>query len=191
MSRLKVRYRALICPLHQIVKIVPRHASVMDIGCGAGTLLWFLEHYRSPQALAGLEIDPGLANEARLMVPSFAQSIKVYDGRNLPDDVSLFDFVILNDVFHHIERSRQAAFLAELKDRMKPSAHLILKDIDADRRILVWVNRLHDLVLNGEIGHERGRGEVRALLEQAGFKIRTEQSRRMAGYPHFTLVASA
>ena len=163
----------------------------MDIGCGEGTLLWFLRHYRSPSALGGLEVNTDLVDHAKQLLPEFAGSIREFDGLNFPAELADYDFVILNDVLHHIDPPVKSIFLERLQASMRPSATLILKDIDAGRKWLVWGNRAHDWMLNGAPGSELSISQTDSLLTDAGFRIVDADSIRMLWYPHFTLVARA
>lgn len=191
LARLKVRYRPLICPLHRILSEIPPGSQCLDIGCGSGTLLWLIGEYCQPVGLAGVEIDQHLVEQAQSLLPGHQENIETYDGVNLPDSVSLCDIVILNDVFHHIPVTQQAPFLGMLRQRMKSGAMLIFKDIDAGRRALVYVNKLHDLVFARESGNEISMTQAQSLLEQSGFRILSKEYLRMLWYPHYSFVAKA
>jgi hypothetical protein len=92
------------------------------------------------------------------------------------------------DVLHHIPVDQKSSFMEKLHASMSAGSRLILKDIDADEVPWVFFNKLHDRMLAGEAGSELALTQPRRLLEETGFRIRSQSSRRMAWYPHFTLV---
>lgn len=73
-------------------------------------------------------------------------------------------------------------------DKMKPGSRLIIKDLDAGQRFLVLFNKLHDLIVSREIGHELSALHVQRLIESNGLEIEHTKKTRMWLYPHFTLV---
>ncbi|MDH4226059.1 MAG: class I SAM-dependent methyltransferase, partial [Deltaproteobacteria bacterium] len=146
-----------------------------------------------PSALAGIEISPGPLETARQLIPPpglpMNLKLETYDGKTFPSWVGDYTQVSLIDVLHHVSPQAQQPFLAALFESMGPGAELLLKDIDAGRRILVWVNRLHDRLLSGEMGRELSASACLELLRAAGFECSPVHSRRMLLYPHFTIVA--
>lgn len=190
MIRLKVVYRPLICPFHELLALIPQGASVFDLGCGAGAFLRLVAETRSPVSLGGIEISSTLIDNARELLSHWPgkQRLESYDGGTIPDWIVQYDYVTLIDVLHHIPAIRQESFLTMLHAKMKPGSKLILKDIDAGRRILVLFNKLHDFVVAREIGHELSAQHVHALAASIGFETCPPHMTRMWVYPHFTLI---
>jgi 2-polyprenyl-3-methyl-5-hydroxy-6-metoxy-1,4-benzoquinol methylase len=136
------------------LSLVPPSTRLLDVGCGQGQFLKSVAVHRSPVALASLEIDGGLIQIARKELQTATTvpvKMEVYDGSQFPVYLADYDVISLVDVLHHISASDQRAFLENVLAGMRPGALLILKDIDARRAVLCVFNKLHDLVLSGEV----------------------------------------
>lgn len=191
-DKLKIGYRPFICPFVDLLDLLPAGASVFDIGCGNGMFLSLVAKFKKPAALGGVEIsDRLIANAIQVCCdvdPNIPLHLSVGTALDIPQSLAKFDHVFLIDVLHHIPKAKQWGALAHIHDRMSPGATFVLKDIDATRRMLTRCNKLHDLLLAGEIGHERKAGTIARHLQRIGFKIRSATSRRMLAYPHCTFV---
>jgi 2-polyprenyl-3-methyl-5-hydroxy-6-metoxy-1,4-benzoquinol methylase len=186
---LKMWGRPLICPFNEILAGLPEGVASFDIGCGRGYLLTRIAAEKRPTALGGIEISESLVKFARERIrevsPDLPLELSAYDGRNLPAALSNYDYVWMVDVLHHIPPGEQAAALKAIGEKMKPGAVLVMKDIDAGRRILCLANKLHDLLSAGEVGHERSRDEAARLLRESGLDLTESGVRRMWVYPHY------
>lgn len=189
---LKMWGRPLICPFDEILSYLPDGVSSFDIGCGTGYLLSRIAATKHPSAMGGIEICKKLiqfAQERIRRVSSLVPlTLEIYDGHNLPEELSNYDYVWMIDVLHHIPAEEQAPAIKATADKMKAGAVLILKDIDAGRPVLCLANKLHDLVSAGQIGHERCRDDTAILLRESGLDIIRAGSKRMWVYPHYWYV---
>jgi 2-polyprenyl-3-methyl-5-hydroxy-6-metoxy-1,4-benzoquinol methylase len=190
---LKRTARPLVCPFDPILEATPRGSTIADIGCGGGFLLGLLAQRVSPRRLHGFEVNPAAVVAARdylhQVAPEIPASISHYDGVAFPDELSEADVVVLVDVLHHIPPQDQATFLARLFEKMRPSAILILKDIDAGRPFLCFFNKLHDLAVTGAMGNELTAAETGSHLRSLGFEIQSSGAARKLWYPHYWFVA--
>jgi 2-polyprenyl-3-methyl-5-hydroxy-6-metoxy-1,4-benzoquinol methylase len=193
LDRLKTVYRPYICPFDDLLKLVPPGAAVFDIGCGNGAFLLLLAVLRQPRALGGVEVSPRLIANARSLLAGPSAGIRlelsVYDGVAIPA-LGNYGYVFLIDVLHHVPLPARDAFLARIWEAMAPGATLVLKDIDAANRLLCACNKLHDLVLSGEVGHEIEAAAAGRALARLGFRIDGATKRRVLWYPHYTVVAT-
>ena len=191
LQKLKMVYRPLICPFDDLLALVAPGSRVFDIGCGQGQFVLLLAEFRKPNALGGVEISPALVLSCKQLLDEYASSIaldfRVYDGTHLPATIADYDTVFMVDVLHHVPRDAQAAFLVALQRVMSPGSRLIIKDIDGASP-LVFANKLHDLALAGEIGHELSLQKAIQYASDAGFSVGQTTRRRMLWYPHYTLV---
>jgi 2-polyprenyl-3-methyl-5-hydroxy-6-metoxy-1,4-benzoquinol methylase len=190
-DRLKIGFRPYICPFDLLLPHVESGLSYFDIGCGSGMFLRILAEYKNPVALGGVEISARLIENAACVLRPCAvpTMLTVYDGCSLPADIGRYDYLFMIDVLHHVPLDRQFGFLATLFGRMRPGQRLLFKDIDAASPLVYW-NKLHDLALAGEIGHEQRARVVREHLESVGFEVSMVFRKRVFLYPHYALLCA-
>jgi SAM-dependent methyltransferase len=75
-----------------VSRLMPRHASVLDVGCGDGLLAATIAQRRPDLAISGIDV---LAR-ADTHVP-----VTRFDGTTIPFDDRSFDAVLFVDVLHH------------------------------------------------------------------------------------------
>ena len=188
-ERLKINYRPLICPFRELLQLIKPTANVLDIGCGSGQFLTLVAAFTSAQKLGGLEIDKNLVQQANALLAETQKpsDIRSFDGETFPGFLANFDTVFLIDVLHHVPAPKQKVFLQKIYEGLNPGTTLILKDIDAASP-WVYFNKLHDLILSQEIGHELSVAQAKYLANETGFNVLKVSAKRMFGYPHYTLV---
>jgi SAM-dependent methyltransferase len=76
--------------------------SLLDIGCGTGTMLSYLSKFGSAQ---GVDADEAAVSFCQLRG---LQNVQQFDGRKLPFSDGTFDLVTMFDVLEHIEDDRSA-----------------------------------------------------------------------------------
>jgi len=185
-DHLKIRFRPYICPYNLLLSFVEPDSSYFDIGCGSGMFLRILAEYKHPTALGGVEISDRLIQNARSILQrcSAPVELNVYDGARLPPHIEQYEYLFMIDVLHHLRCELQLAFLESLFKRMQPGQRLLLKDIDANSPLVYW-NKVHDLVLSREVGHELRAESVGRELERIGFQVQFLFKKRVFLYPHF------
>ncbi len=190
-QRLKIGYRPLICPFVELLEEANKLESVFDIGCGAGQFALLLAEYTKVKKIGGIEIKEALITEANHLLAPYKDKKEIrfqtFDGAVLPEEIKNYDGIFLIDVLHHVPVPFQESFIKNIFDKMRPGAVFVLKDIDASNP-LVYMNKLHDLVFAGEIGHEYKFETVGALLRKAGFTVLSTSKKRMWWYPHYTYI---
>jgi SAM-dependent methyltransferase len=121
---------------------IPPRASVLDIGCGDGTVGSLIKQLRPDVAMQGVEflVRPGCKIECRQ-----------FDGSSLPFPDASFDVCLFVDVLHHTgdpaillrEAARVSRSFVLLKDHLDENVF-----DDATLRLMDWVgNRPHGVVL--------------------------------------------
>jgi SAM-dependent methyltransferase len=116
--------------------------SVLDIGCGDGTIAGLLAEHRPDLAIEGVEVIPR---------PSCRIPCRAFDGAQLPFPDRSFDVCLFVDVLHHTTDVTQLLREAARVSR----SHVVLKDHlsessfdDAILRGMDWVgNRPHGVTL--------------------------------------------
>lgn len=191
--RLKIVYRPYICPIPDLLQLIEDGDSVFDIGCGNGAFLACVAGFRRPSKLGGIEIRSSLVENANLLLSKIEQlvpvEIQLYNGLDLPSSIDTYDIILMCDVFHHIPENNQCIFLENLFRSMSTGSVLIMKDIDEGSKPMVYMNKIHDLILSGESGNEKSIDWMAETLHKIGFEIDSIVSKRVLWYPHYTIIA--
>jgi SAM-dependent methyltransferase len=95
-DRWRAKNRAYYGAIERLVRfVVPRGASVLEVGCGTGDLLAALE----PKSGVGVDISPRLVEEARRKHPHLDFVIADAETLEAPElEGRTFDYVVLSDV---------------------------------------------------------------------------------------------
>jgi SAM-dependent methyltransferase len=121
---------------------IPRNASVLDIGCGDGTIASLIARHRPDISIQGVEF---------LARPECKIECRAFDGVSLPFADTSFDVCLFVDVLHHTqdpaillcEAARVSRSFVLLKDHLDENFF-----DDAMLRLMDWVgNRPHGVVL--------------------------------------------
>lgn len=140
-------------------------SSVLDIGCGDGSIAAEIRKAIPVVAMSGVEVK---------LRASCAIPCRIFDGHQLPFPDHSFDACLLIDVLHHTNNVQQLLYEARrvsrdciiIKDHVYKSAsdHFLLRAMD-------WFgNRAHDVPL---VNNYLRIQEWTALLEGQGFRIRS------------------
>jgi ubiquinone/menaquinone biosynthesis C-methylase UbiE len=147
--------------------------SVLDLGCGTGTLLAALLAACPEAVYAGVDPDPRVLAAARRRLAG--RDVELVEGyaEDLPFASQRFDVVVSTLAFHHIPEAAKRTAVREVRRVLRPSGRFLLVDLGPPRtRVGRTVLRLASLV------HSRGNmrpnlaGELPGLLTEAGFDVR-------------------
>lgn len=190
-DRLKIVLRPLIFPMDLLVQQVSKEDKVFDVGCGSGQFLLILAEFVKAKKYFGIEISDTLVANATNLFSKFqkeadSQFMK-YDGVTIPKEIRDYNKVFMNDVLHHIPKGKQEQFIETLYESVSEGTTFILKDMDASS-ILVYFNKLHDLIFSQEIGNEISIKQAGQLLENKGFTITKQYKKRIFLYSHYIIV---
>jgi 2-polyprenyl-3-methyl-5-hydroxy-6-metoxy-1,4-benzoquinol methylase len=192
MNRLKVAYRPYICPFDDLLKLIDDKDTVFDIGCGSGQFATLLAEFTGVKKIGGVEISPELIKNARHLLQPYSGKVacnfSVYDGTDIPD-LSGYSVIVLIDVLHHVPPASQHNFLKTIYANMKAGTRLIIKDIEGASSLVLF-NKLHDRIFAGEVGNEMKSAELKSILENLGFSVKSVSRKNMYVYPHYTLLAT-
>ena len=189
LQRFMARHRGSIAPVAEILNLVPQDAQVLDAGCGIGLLLNVLAHEgRCSAGSAGIDVSGGaitVANRARARLPANTQAAD-FVARRADDFLpsQQFDCVLLIDVLHHVPSARQALFLRELTQCVRPGGRLIYKDMCRRPRWRASMNRLHDLVMARQWINYFPVEQSEAELNAAGLVCTHRADTRLLWYGH-------
>lgn len=106
------RVRVLV---QHLAPLVPRNATLLDVGCGDGRLAGLLLEQRPDLTIEGVDV---------LVRPDAAIPVREFDGVQLPWQDDSFDAAMLVDVVHHAAAPEQ--LLADVRRVVR--RHILIKD---------------------------------------------------------------
>jgi SAM-dependent methyltransferase len=77
---------------HSLAQAIPARATVLDVGCGDGSLAALLLESRPDLSITGLDV---------LARPKTRIPVAIFDGSHIPFPARSFDVVMFVDVLHH------------------------------------------------------------------------------------------
>lgn len=121
-------------------KVAPPGATVVDLGCGPGTILRRLARSRSDLALTGVDIDRGMLSISRRRLPAANLLRASIDA--VPIDENTADVVFSSMVFHHLPQQVKKGALLEANRILKPGGTFFLCDFAVPvNRLGAWIVR--------------------------------------------------
>lgn len=157
--------RSKILPLQKIDKVLPQKGTIIDLGCGQGTIASFLAQNKKRNVI-GVDINTKRLPKNQLKNLTFvAADITRYQ---LPQATG----VIISDVLHHLPMEKQAKLLAKIVKGLRRGDVLVIKEIDKSQAIRSLFSRLWDLLLYpNERIHYRDSKSQKAYLQKLGLKV--------------------
>jgi ubiquinone/menaquinone biosynthesis C-methylase UbiE len=165
--------------------------SVLELGCGTGSLTVCLAAALPEASVTGLDPDPDALTRARAKDP--LQKIDWRQGTALGLTIAdeSVDRVVASLVLHHLTTAEKRAALAEAYRVLRPAGRLHIADWgrpqDAVMRSAFFALRVLD-------GFDRTRahaqGELPALIEQAGFAKVRRRDRLRTGWGSLELLSA-
>jgi SAM-dependent methyltransferase len=134
-----IQQKRLDSLVHHLKEILPRNASVLDVGCGDGHLAHRITLERADLSLSGIDV---LTRE-HTWVP-----VRQFDGKTIPVETASVDVVMFIDVLHHT--SDPYALLCEAVRVTKKT--ILIKDHLADGFLAKPTLRFMDHVGNARYG---------------------------------------
>lgn len=103
-----------------------KHAKILDLGCGRGELLLWLETlgYKN---LHGLEVSPEMAKLAQANLAQKTITLITDLNKHLSADKNTYALIILNDVLEHWSKTEIETYLPLLYKKLSPGGKLLLR----------------------------------------------------------------
>ena len=170
--------------------------SVLDLGCGRGILLALLaEKARqsgSRVTLQGIEARPA---HAAVAAEALGADARIETADVLAAALPRCEAACLIDVLHYLPAETHGPLLARLAQALEPDGVLFVREIDRDagvRGALARFAERFNATLRGEPRYRfafRSAQEWRALLEPAGFSVRSKRADEGTPFANVLLVA--
>lgn len=106
-----------------------RDAVILDVGCGPGNVLYFLEK-RGYTNLTGVDLSEEQIAQARAMVRT--ATLVVGDMHQLLDQDDQYDLIVGLDIIEHFTRQEGFALVERFARALKPGGRLILQTPNAE-----------------------------------------------------------
>lgn len=161
---------------------IKNNDTVLDFGCGTGTLI-IMAKEEIPKAIThGVDIDPNILKIAHKKVENngYEVFLKAYDGVSLLYKNEMFDKVISSLVFHHLTRSQKLMALEEIYRVLKFGGELHILDFGKADNVFMRGMFLTIQFFDGfSSTSDNVKGLLPEIIREAGFNKVIEHKRMM------------
>ena len=158
--------------------LIPRYATVSDLGCGYGFLAYTLAQTSKDRKFIGVDFDSEkitIANNSSLI----NDSIKFIQADLTTYEVEKSDVVLINDVLHYIKKEDRRLVVINAFNRLNANGFMVIRDGDRDMPKKHKVTKLSEIMstfikfnkANYKDLDFLSRKEVIGLAEEVGAKL--------------------
>ena len=137
----------------------------IDIGCGNGAFLAYLQGKAPHLSLWGLDYSPEMVRQSRERLPE--AMIKEGDAESMPLPADLFDSVSCHMSIHHYPHPEKA--LLEMHRIVKEGGLVIINDLTGPGWLVRFMNVLFRYLKTGDHAVYT-RGQMEGMMREAGFR---------------------
>jgi uncharacterized protein len=163
-------------PLFNVIdSVVPRRASILDLGCGYGVVTQWLAQFTDTRRLLGVDYDEEKIRVAQRTAPD-DDRIR-FEVQNLLElELPTCDTALLLDVLHYWEPARQELILRKIRGALRQGGRLVLREADGSAAAGHQNVRFWERIAT-RLGHNRtqeglhfvSRSDMESMLQRAGF----------------------
>lgn len=164
------RFRSLVA--QRVLAGRPR--TVVDVGCGSGSLAAELLRRSPGLELTGIDADPASLARAQRKVAAAGSTMSLVQGRAeaLPFDDDTADCVVSSLLLHRLRPDGKELALAEMRRVLRPDGRLVVADWGRPHDAIMRVAFLTVQVLDGFANTQpHVAGELPHTIVQAGFTV--------------------
>ncbi len=113
-------------------EMIPKNASLMDLGCGNGTMSMALALSGEQRVIKGIDYDEDKIKIAKncSVLPS---NLSFEQGDVMTANFDNSDVFILSDVLHYLEDDEQNTLMKKMSDHLNENGKIIIRDGDSDK----------------------------------------------------------
>lgn len=188
--------RSIFFPFDKIDHLVPKNASILDMGCGHGILSRLLAA-KSPRRKV-LGIDPSLrkitiAAKNNLLPNLSFRRAYLHQIRGIK-----FDTICIVDVLYLLPPQRKLEVFRKAKHLLKRNGQLLICEVDKSSSLIFKLINLQEKIMIHLLGLTHSdfkrmyfleKMEYTNLLKRVGFRVCSKDIGRFLAYPHFCLIA--
>lgn len=175
-------YKVLTRGLNHLMRRLPKsnHLQVLDVGCGAGYQLRYLQHWfnreKIPAVLAGLDLNPASISKAKSLPGNEKVFMHCGDALSNDFDYGVYDIVVCSLFLHHLS-DQQIVKLFKMWN--KSGVAVLINDLHRSFaawflfRFFAWVTNAPQMAKYDGAASVRNafsRQELLAFAAQSGFK---------------------
>jgi 2-polyprenyl-3-methyl-5-hydroxy-6-metoxy-1,4-benzoquinol methylase len=115
----------------QFERLIPKSASVLDLGCGYGFLCYMLSFTSELRVITGVDYDEEKIETARHGY-SKTENLTFIHANIVEFSLAKYDVIIIADVLHYLTREDQEKLLGNCFKALNPGGRLIVRDGNSD-----------------------------------------------------------
>ena len=168
--------------VQKLLKLLPKHATILDVGCGAGVPVDDLL-LKAGHAVIGLDSSGTQIALAQKYCPGGEYVVR--DMRNLASGEYVADAVVSFYALFHAPRDEHARILSVWRSFLLKGGYLLATFGDRE-----WEGE-HELYGATVWSSQWGRPRNRELVEKVGFEVIMDEVDRSGGESHQVILAKA
>ncbi len=128
----------------QFEELIPKKATILDLGCGYGFLSYMLHFMSDQRTITGIDYDADKIETANHGY-SKSNSLSFICSDITTYVVTPVDIILLNDVLHYLTADQQEAMVRACFSAIHPGGKVIIRDGNRDEEKRHWGTKLTEL----------------------------------------------